>query len=122
MILKTVVLLNSIDCYNDPMYKITFYIPESHLEKVKNAMFTKGAGKIGNYDHYAWQTLGEGQYRPLENSSPHTGTQNKIETVKEYLVEMVCEDKYIDDVLAALVHSHPYETPAYAAWEIKLHG
>lgn len=32
------------------MYKICFYVPESHLEKVKEALFAAGAGKIGNYD------------------------------------------------------------------------
>ena len=37
------------------MYKIEFYVPESHLEAVKRAMFGAGAGKIGNYDSCCWQ-------------------------------------------------------------------
>ena len=104
------------------MYKITFYVPDTHLELVKNALFAKGAGKIGPYDQCAWQTAGEGQYRPLENSHPYQGTPHKVETVKEYLVEMVCGDQLIHDVLAELITVHPYETPAYAAWELTLHG
>ncbi len=47
------------------MYKICFYVPESHLEKVKEALFATGAGRIGDYDHCCWQTRGTGQFRPL---------------------------------------------------------
>ncbi len=104
------------------MYKITFYVPESDLDNVKQALFSKGAGKVGNYDCCCWQTLGEGQFRALEGSDPHIGTKNKIETVKEYLVEMVCEDNIVKEVLKELIRVHPYETPAYAAWRIEPHG
>lgn len=100
------------------MYKITFYVPASHLDVVKQALFLKGAGKIGNYDACAWQTPGMGQFRPLENSKPFVGTQDQIEQIDEYLVEMVCDDQVIKDVLQELLRVHPYETPAYAAWKI----
>lgn len=101
------------------MYKITFYVPESHLETVKNALFDKGAGIIGNYSRCAWQTKGTGQFKALADSQPHTGKQGQLETVDEYLVEMVCDDKHVNTVLAELINAHPYETPAYSAWEIK---
>ncbi|WP_423063202.1 NGG1p interacting factor NIF3 [Candidiatus Paracoxiella cheracis] len=101
------------------MHKISFYVPESHLDIVKNALFNKGAGKIGDYSHCAWQTKGFGQFKPLAGSQPHIGKQDNIETVEEYLVEMVCDDHYLNDALAELLDVHPYETPAYAAWEIK---
>lgn len=100
------------------MYKITFYVPESHLEAVKNAMFQEGAGKIGNYEHCAWQTLGIGQYRPLKGSDPYQGTIGQLEREEEYLVEMVCEETFIEKVLNALKKAHPYETPAYSFWKI----
>lgn len=104
------------------MYKISFYVPESHLEIVKNALFQVGAGKIGNYDCCAWQTKGVGQYRPLEGSNPLIGKENSINTLEEYLVEMVCENALIKEVVEALKASHPYETPAYAIWEIRNAG
>ena len=104
------------------MYKITFYAPEDHVEKIKNALFVKGAGKIGNYDHCAWQTLGTGQYRSLSGSHPHVGSIGQIETVKEYLVEIVCEEACLQTVLDELIRVHPYETPAYATWKIEHRG
>ena len=32
------------------MYKLTVYIPESHLEAVKDALFAAGAGCYNAYD------------------------------------------------------------------------
>ena len=60
------------------MHKLTFYVPETHLESVKQALFEKGAGKIGRYDCCCWQTKGVGQYRPLDGSDPFKRKQNTI--------------------------------------------
>lgn len=100
------------------MYKISFYVPESHLETVKKALFMAGAGRIGNYDCCAWEAKGRGQFRPLEGSHPFSGTVDQIEKEEEFLVEMVCEDQLIKSILAELIRAHPYETPAYSAWKI----
>ena len=47
------------------MYKLSFFVPPSHVEVVKDAVFAAGGGRIGNYDHCAWQVLGQGQFRPI---------------------------------------------------------
>ena len=101
------------------MYQLIFYVPGSHLETVKSALFKAGAGRIGDYDHCAWQTLGTGQFRPLSESKPFIGTINQIESLEEYKVEMVCEATQIKPVLQALLASHPYQTPAYSVLEMK---
>lgn len=101
------------------MYKICFYVPASHVEAVKNNMFTKGAGKIGNYSCCSWQTLGEGQFMPHEGSNPYLGDTNKLEKVDEYKVEMVCDDQYLQDAITALKAAHPYEEPAYQVWRLE---
>jgi len=95
------------------MYHISFYVPESHCEIVKEALFAAGVGQIGDYAKCAWQTKGIGQFMPLAGSNPFIGQQNQIETVDEYKVEMVCADKYIEAVIKALKQSHPYEEPAF---------
>ena len=100
------------------MYQITFYVPQSHVEIVKTAMFGQGAGRIGDYSCCAWQTQGEGQFFPEEGSQPYAGQLDKISHEKEYKVEMVCEDAVIVAVLEALMEAHPYEEPAYAAYKI----
>lgn len=95
------------------LLKIEFYVPESHLEDVKNAMFIAGAGRVGDYDCCAWQTQGHGQYRPLAGSDPYQGEQGKIEQLAEYKVEMVCLAECVTEVITAMKNAHPYEEVAY---------
>ena len=101
------------------MYKLCFYVPVTHVDVVKQAVFAAGAGRIGNYDSCAWQVLGEGQFRPLAGSSPFLGEQDRVESVAEYKVEAVCEDALIHDVITALKAAHPYEEPAYQVWRLE---
>lgn len=95
------------------MYKLCFYVPESHLEAVKLAVFNAGAGRVGHYDQCCWQVAGQGQFRPLEGSQPFIGQSGALERVAEYRVEMVLERECLRPALDALRDAHPYETPAY---------
>lgn len=100
------------------MLKLCFFVPESHMESVKQAVFDAGAGRIGGYDQCSWQTLGAGQYRPLAGASPFLGEVGELELVTEYKVEMVCEERYIARALDALKLAHPYETPAFEVYPL----
>ena len=95
------------------LFKITFYVPETHLETVKLAMFAAGAGKIGEYDQCAWQVKGQGQFRPLAGSQAFIGEVNQLEQVEEYRVEMVSSPSALSAAIAALRQAHPYEEPAF---------
>lgn len=101
------------------MYKFCFFVPESDLETTKTAVFEAGGGRIGDYDCCAWQTLGQGQFRPLAGSNPHLGEQGELERVEEYRVELVCEDHLIAGVVAAMKQAHPYEEPAYEVYRLE---
>lgn len=101
------------------MYKLCVYVPESHLEAVKQALFGAGAGRIGDYDSCCWQVAGQGQFRPLAGSSPFIGQTGQVETVAEFRVELVCADEHIADAVAALKKAHPYEEPAYQVWRLE---
>ena len=100
------------------MYKICVYVPDKYVDKVKQALFDAGAGRIGNYDYCCWQTEGTGQFRPLENSRPAIGSLNQIEQVRELKIELVCEDRLISAAVQAMKASHPYEEPAYDVWKL----
>lgn len=100
------------------MYKLVFYVPPSHLDETKQAVFNTEAGQIGQYDHCCWQVLGEGQFRPLKGSSPFLGETGNLEMVEEYRVELVCSDGLIQDAIQGLKKSHPYEEPAYDVWQL----
>lgn len=94
-------------------YKLIYFVPESHLEKTKLALFAAGAGQLGDYDHCAWQVRGQGQFRPLAGATPHLGHVGALEQVEEYRVEVLVAEPQMAGALNALLHAHPYEEPAY---------
>jgi len=95
------------------MHKLTVYVPESHLEALKAALFDAGAGRYASYDRCCWQVRGQGQFRPLPGSEPFIGAHGREERLPEYRVEMLCADDAIAAVTAALRAAHPYEEPAF---------
>lgn len=95
------------------MYCIVVFTPERDTEKVKQAMFDAGAGKLGNYAECCWQTKGQGQFRPSEGSNAHIGEVGQLETVSETRMEMLCRPSALEAVKSALAKNHPYEEPAY---------
>ena len=101
------------------MYKISVYVPEKSVEKVKQALFDAGAGRIGNYDSCCWQTAGIGQFRPLENSNPAIGAIQQLERVNEIKIELVCEDDLVKPAIRAMRLAHPYEEPAFDVWRLE---
>ncbi|CAI8788756.1 NGG1p interacting factor NIF3 [Pseudomonas donghuensis] len=100
------------------VYKLAFFVPPSHVEVVKAAVFAAGGGRIGDYDCCAWQVLGQGQFRPLDGSQPFLGQAGQVEVVEEWKVELVVADGLVGQVVTALKQSHPYETPAYEVWPL----
>ena len=96
------------------------YVPSSHAKEVKAAICEAGAGKLGNYDSCIWETVGTGQFRPLEGSNPYLGSTNQIETVEEVKLECICEQAKVKGVITAMKKAHPYETVAFAYWPVFL--
>lgn len=99
-------------------YQISFYVPQKALEKVKNAMFLAGAGRLGDYQNCAWQVKGVGQFRPIANAKPSIGKVGNLEQLTEYKVEIFCEQEYLKASISALKKSHPYEEVAYSVVKI----
>jgi hypothetical protein len=95
------------------LLKLTVYVPASHLDGVKDALFAAGAGRVGDYDRCAWQVLGEGQFRALAGAQPFVGAVGVQKSVAEYRVEMVLVRSVLTEVVAALKAAHPYEAPAF---------
>ncbi|WP_372739035.1 NGG1p interacting factor NIF3 [Neptunomonas sp.] len=100
------------------MYQLVFYVPESHREAVKTALFAQGAGRIGDYDSCCWQVQGQGQFRPMEGSQPFIGKRGQLEKIAEWKVEMVCEDHLIKAVVKTLKAVHPFEEVAYRVYRL----
>ena len=100
------------------VYKLCFYVPLEDCEAVKQAVFSAGAGVIGEYDSCAWQIEGRGQFRPSASANPSIGQADELEFVEEYKVEMICKADRIEEAIEALKQAHPYEEPAFEAWKL----
>ena len=100
------------------IFKIEYYVPESHAEITQKALFSAGAGRIGSYDQCCWKTLGQGEFSPLHDSNPYLGQINQTKKVKEYKIELVCAEEFLKESIESMIQSHPYETPAYNYWPI----
>lgn len=95
------------------MLKLIYFVPESHLESTKLAIFEAGAGGIGNYEHCAWQVLGIGQFKPVQGANPFIGELDQLESIPEWRVETIVTEDKASQVAQALKESHPYEEPAF---------
>jgi dinuclear metal center YbgI/SA1388 family protein len=94
-------------------FKVVTFVPFAQLEKVASAMFAAGAGRIGDYEQCSYRLRGEGTFFGTEGTNPQVGRKGHLERVAETRIEMVCDDRCLPEVIAALRRSHPYEEPAF---------
>ncbi|AHC15319.1 hypothetical protein [Salinispira pacifica] len=95
------------------MLLIYFFVPKPWKEAVKEAMFAAGAGRQGEYSMACWETAGRGQFLPGEGAQPAIGRRFSLRRVREFRVEMICEEKHAARAVQALRRTHPYEEPAF---------
>jgi dinuclear metal center YbgI/SA1388 family protein len=101
------------------LLKLVTYIPESHLEVVREALFEAGAGVTGNYDNCGFFTMGTGSFRGNENTHPFVGEKGKIHYEKEVRYETVLYSYLKEKVVRALINVHPYEEVAYDIYHLE---
>ena len=101
------------------MYKLIYFVPTEAKESTKQALFSLGAGKFNNYESCSFETLGTGQFKPIDKANPHIGSLNTLEIVEEYKIEMICTDELIKQALQILKESHPYEEVAYEVYKLE---
>ncbi|MCK6604583.1 MAG: Nif3-like dinuclear metal center hexameric protein [Ignavibacteriaceae bacterium] len=99
-------------------YKITVFVPENSAEVVGNAMFSAGAGIIGNYSGCSFRSSGTGTFFGNENSNPAAGVKNRFEKVEEIRLEVVADAWLVERVVKAMTAAHPYEEPAYDIYPV----
>lgn len=96
------------------------YVPESHSEKLRDAIGNAGAGVIGNYTHCTFTIKGTGRFKPVEGANPTIGEVGKLEEVQEDRIETVCTGDKLQAILKAIKEVHPYEEPATDVYPIEV--
>ncbi|HMN95095.1 MAG TPA: Nif3-like dinuclear metal center hexameric protein [Phycisphaerales bacterium] len=91
--------------------KLVTYCPVDAVDRVRRALSTVGAGKIGNYELCSFEIHGEGTFLGNEESSPALGRRGVLERVREVRLEMVCPRDALGLAVTTLRQFHPYEEP-----------
>ena len=91
--------------------KLEIYVPESHFEAVRAALWAADAGHIGNYDRcLSWSRV-QSCWRSLEGTHPFDGTPGKLTEAEEIKIEVCCRADRLAATVAAVKAAHPYEEP-----------
>lgn len=101
------------------LLKLVTFVPESHAELVRSALFNAGAGNIGNYDSSSFNLPGEGTFRAGEGCHPFCGKVGELHTEREVRIETVLPAYKKGALLRALLSVHPYEEPALDFYKLE---
>ena len=97
--------------------KLVVFVPASALDRVRDAVFAAGAGRIGDYERCSWYAEGTGTFLPLVGAKPAIGEVGAEERAPELRLETVFPSARSAAVVEALRAAHPYEEPAYDIYE-----
>jgi hypothetical protein len=99
--------------------KIVCFVPRSNLAAVQEALWSAGAGVIGEYSKCSFVLEGTGSFEGSAAANPAVGEAQRFETVAEARVEVVCPERLVPEALRRLRGAHPYEEPAYDVYPLK---
>jgi dinuclear metal center YbgI/SA1388 family protein len=93
-------------------YKLQTFVPVYAVEKVREALFRAGAGRIGEYEACSFSVKGKGSFVGGETSHPAVGQAEVFQEVVEVRLEVLLAASLQDQVERALLSAHPYEEAA----------
>src|SRR5256886_1563280 len=94
-------------------YKLVVFAPRDAADRVAEALFAAGAGRIGNYTSCSFRSPGTGTFFGEEGANPAVGQAGQLERAEEVRIETILPMSRVEQVIAALKKSHPYEEPAF---------
>lgn len=100
-------------------HKLVAFVPAEAVEQVARAVFSAGAGRIGDYEDCAFTCEGVGWFTPGPGAHPAVGEALQPERVREVRWETVVPRGCLAQVIAALVRAHPYEEPAFDVYPVE---
>ncbi|HON19109.1 MAG TPA: Nif3-like dinuclear metal center hexameric protein [Salinivirgaceae bacterium] len=101
------------------LMKFVVFVPESHVDVVRNAMFEKGCGNIGNYDSCSFNISGRGTFRGNEHSNPFVGERGALHFEQEVRIETIVERRNLRKAIESMIKAHPYEEVAYDVYPLE---
>ena len=97
----------------EELCSLCVFVPPDKAEAVAEAMWSAGAGSIGNYDRASFRAQGQSTFRALEGARPTVGQIGQVETAAETRIEMIVPSSKQKAVVEAAKRAHPYEEMAH---------
>ena len=104
---------------SDKLYKLVTYVPTAKTDAVMQALFTAGAGSIGNYSDCSFTHQGTGSFKAGSNTNPHVGERGKRHFEEENKIEVVVPTHLKNKAIRAMLEAHPYEEVAYDLYKLE---
>ncbi len=111
--------LRLLDPLKGKLKKLVTFVPADYAAKVREAIFSAGAGVIGNYDSCSYNLEGTGTFRAGENTNPFVGEKGKLHFEPEIRIETIFPEHLTGKVIAKMLEAHPYEEPAYDIYPLE---
>ncbi|MCZ2460259.1 MAG: Nif3-like dinuclear metal center hexameric protein [Chitinophagales bacterium] len=93
--------------------KLFTFVPPDKAEQVRNAIFSAGAGYIGNYSECSFNSEGIGTFKAGAGTHPYAGKIGERHHENEVRIEVIFPAWIEASVIRAMKASHPYEEVAY---------
>ena len=93
--------------------KLVTFVPKKNAEILRNALFSVGAGSIGNYENCSFNIEGLGSFQGNEASNPIIGTKGKTHFEEEIQLGITFAKHLEGKIIRTLHENHPYEEVAY---------
>ena len=93
--------------------KLEVYVPKENAGEVQNALFSSGAGSIGDYKNCSFQSEGIGTFLPTENANPVVGEKGQQERIEEVKIEVIFPKNMQKRLILEMKKAHPYEEVAH---------
>ena len=103
----------------ESLLKLAVYVPLSHADTVRNALFAAGCGNIGNYDSCSYNLNGFGTFKAQKECNPFCGSIGELHKEEEVRIETIMPAYIRNRVIKAMIDVHPYEEPAYDIYPLK---
>jgi hypothetical protein len=99
-------------------FKVVTYAPGKDIPKVRESLFSAGAGRYGLYSKCSFSGSGKGTFLGDKDAKPAYGQPGRMEEIEEERLEVLVPSDRIGKALAALKKIHPYEQPVIETYEV----
>jgi dinuclear metal center YbgI/SA1388 family protein len=99
--------------------KLVTFCPPEHAASVREALFSAGAGHIGNYDACSYNLEGFGTFRAGEGTDPFVGKKGELHSEAETRIEVIFPEHITMRLLQSMKEAHPYEEVAYDIYPLQ---